>query len=132
MAKSTEETKQTAVDILTAVQSIYPQLAEVSKKTDFEITITGDKKGVYLEFSVDWDPTEDEAKRRPLTEVKPGMEGEVKVEDMPECVRVEDEERNRIIKALQQTNGDKRKSAELVGLSERTFFRKCKEYGLKK
>ena len=92
MEKSTEETKQTAVDILTAVRSIYPQLAEVSKKTDFEITITGNKKGVYLEFSVDWDPTEDEAKRRPLTEAKPGREDEVKVEDVTEGVRIEDEE----------------------------------------
>lgn len=116
MAKSTEETKQTAVDILTAVQSIYPQLREVAKKTDFEITITGYKKKVYVEFSVDWDPTEDD----------------VKVEEVPEGVRIEDEERKRIIKALQQTNGDKRKAAELVGLSERTFFRKCKQYGLKK
>ena len=132
MAKSIEETKHAAVDILTAVQSIYPQLAEVSKKTDFEIAITGDKKGVYLEFSVDWDPTEDEAKRRPLTEAKPGGEDEVKVEEVPEGVRIEDEERKRIIKALQQTNGDKHKAAELVGLSERTSFRKCKEYGLKK
>ena len=107
MAKSTEETKQTAVDILTAVQSIYPQLREVAKKTDFEITITGDKKKVYVEFSVDWDPTEDEAKRRPLTEAKPGGEDEVKVEEVPEGVRIEDEERKRIIKALQQTNGDR-------------------------
>lgn len=62
MAKSTEETKQAALDILEATQSIYPQLADISKKTDFSITITGNKKGVYLEFTVDWDPTEDEAK----------------------------------------------------------------------
>lgn len=61
MAKSTEEMKQAALMILEAVQSIYPQLADVSKMTDFGITITGDKKGVYLEFTVDWDPTEDEA-----------------------------------------------------------------------
>ena len=116
MAKSTEETKQTAVDILTAVQSIYPQLREVAKKTDFEITITGDKKKVYVEFSVDWDPTEDD----------------VKVEEVAENVNIEEGEKERLAKALQQTNGDKRKAAELVGLSERTFFRKCKEYGLKK
>lgn len=116
MAKSTEETKQTAITIMEAVKSIYPQLAEVSKKTDFEITITGDKKGVYLEFSVDWDPTEDE----------------VRVEEVPEGVRMEDVEKECLVKALEQANGDKRKAAELVGLSERTFFRKCKEYGLKK
>jgi DNA-binding NtrC family response regulator len=132
MAKSTEETKQTAITIMEAVKSIYPQLAEVSKKTDFEITITGDKKGVYLEFSVDWDPTEDEVKPKGVTEAKPTHEDEVRVEEVPEGVRMEDVEKARIQKALQQTKGDKRKAAELVGLSERTFFRKCKEYGLKK
>lgn len=132
MAKSTEETKQIAITIMEAVKSIYPQLADVSKKTDFEITITGDKKGVYLEFSVDWDPTEDEVKPKGVTEVKPTNEDEVRVEEVAEGVRIEDDEKERLIKALQQTNGDKRKAAELVGLSERTFLRKCKEYGLKK
>ena len=70
MAKSTEETKQAAINILEAVQSIYPQLADVSKKTDFKITITGDKKSVYTEFSVDWDPTKDEAKPKGEDEVR--------------------------------------------------------------
>lgn len=74
MAKSTEETKQAALKILEAVQSIYPQLADVSKMTDFSISITGDKKGVYLEFSVDWDPTKDEAKPNGMTEAKNGVE----------------------------------------------------------
>ena len=70
MAKSTEETKQAAIKILEAVQSIYPQLADVSKKTDFGITITGNKKGVYLEFTVDWDQTKDEAKPNGEDEVR--------------------------------------------------------------
>ena len=70
MAKSTEEMKQAALKILEAVQSIYPHLADVSKMTDFSITITGDKKGVYLEFSVDWDPTKDEAKPKGEDEVR--------------------------------------------------------------
>lgn len=128
MAKSTEETKQTAITIMEAVKSIYPQLAEVSKKTDFEITITGDKKGVYLEFSVDWEPTEDEVKGGDSHEVKPINEDEVRVEEVPEGVRMEDEERKRIINALQTTNGDHKRAAELLGLSERTLHRKCKEY----
>ena len=74
MAKSTEEMKQAALMILKAVQSIYPQLADVSKMTDFGITITGDKKGVYLEFTVDWDPTKEEAKPNGMTEAKHGVE----------------------------------------------------------
>ena len=106
MAKSTEEMKQAALKILEAVQSIYPHLADVSKMTDFSITITGDKKGVYLEFSVDWDPTAD-----------------------PKAVDVADaEEIGRITDAFMKADGDKRKAAEMLGLSERTFDRKLKEY----
>lgn len=48
--------------------------------------------------------------------------------DVPEGVRIEDEERNRIINALQTTNGDHKRAAEMLGLSERTLHRKCKEY----
>ena len=53
MGHSTQETKKMAIRIMEAVKSIYPELAEISKQTDFEITISGDKKGVYLEFRVD-------------------------------------------------------------------------------
>ena len=112
MAKSTEEMKQAALKILEAVQSIYPQLADVSKMTDFSITITGDKKSVYTEFSVDWDPTADP-----------------KAVDIKEGVDVADaEEIGRITDAFMKADGDKRKAAEMLGLSERTFDRKLKEY----
>lgn len=74
MAKSNEETKQAALKILEATKSIYPQLADISKMTDFGITITGNKKGVYLEFTVDWDPTKDEARPIGMTESKNGVE----------------------------------------------------------
>lgn len=132
MAKSTEETKQTAITIMEAVKSIYPQLAEVSKKTDFEITITGDKKGVYLEFSVDWDPTEDEAKPKGVTEAKPNREDEVRVIEVAEGEQIEDNEKELILKALNKTNWDKRRAADMLGSSERSLHRKIKEYGLKK
>jgi transcriptional regulator with PAS, ATPase and Fis domain len=69
-----------------------------------------------------------EVKRRPPYEAKPNREDEVRVEEVPEGVRMEDEERKRIINALQTTNGDHKKAAELLGLSERTLHRKCKEY----
>ena len=72
--------------------------------------------------------TEDEAKPKGVTEAKPGREDEVKVEDVPEGVRIEDEERKRIINALQTTNGDHKRAAKLLGISERNLHRKCKEY----
>lgn len=40
-------------------------------------------------------------------------------------------ERQAIIDALDQTNGNRRKTAELLGMGERTLYRKLKLYGIK-
>ncbi len=48
--------------------------------------------------------------------------------DIPEGVRIEDEERRHIINALHLTQGNIQKAADLLGMSERTLHRKCKEY----
>ena len=40
------------------------------------------------------------------------------------------EERQQVLDALQQTNGDKEKAAEIMGVSRATFFRKTKKFGL--
>ena len=39
-------------------------------------------------------------------------------------------EKEAIVKAIQFTKGNKRKAANLLGLSERTLYRKIKEYGI--
>lgn len=98
-----------------AVKSIYPELAEISKQTDFQITIEGDKKGVYLEFSMDWDPTADP---------------EHEVVDVEAGVDIEEEAKERFKKALQQAKGNKKKAAELLGISERTFHKKMIKWNL--
>ena len=71
--------------------------------------------------------TEDEAKPNWLTEAKPNGLTEAKPNGLTEA-KVEDEERKRIINALQTTNGNHKRAAELLGLSERTLHRRCKEY----
>ena len=115
MGNSTQETKKMAIRIMEAVKSIYPELAEISKQTDFEITISGDKKGVYLEFSMDWDPTADH---------------EPEAVDIEEGVQVEDEEKERMKKALQEAKGNKKKAAELMGISNRSFHNKMVKYNI--
>ena len=45
-------------------------------------------------------------------------------------LRIEDGERERIIRALELSGGNRKVAAETVGLSERTLYRKIKEYGL--
>ena len=115
MASSTESTKEVAKRILETVKSIYPQLAEISKQTDFEITISGDKKGVYLEFTMDWDPTAD-----------PEPE-DVAIE---ESINVAEDDKEQIKKALQKADGHYKKAAELLGISTRTLKRKLALYNL--
>ena len=45
-------------------------------------------------------------------------------------LRVEDSERDLIRKALELTKGNRKEAAARLGLSERTLYRKIKEYGL--
>lgn len=54
----------------------------------------------------------------------------IEAEDIESSLRVEDGERERIIKALELSGGNRKVAAQKVGLSERTLYRKIKEYGL--
>jgi len=63
-------------------------------------------------------------KSRDLEEIQP-------IEPVEEAsLRIEDGERERIKKALELSGGNRKVAAEKVGLSERTLYRKIKEYGL--
>jgi len=44
---------------------------------------------------------------------------------------LEDIERTAIIETLEHTNGNRRKTAEMLGIGERTLYRKLKQYGIR-
>ena len=48
-----------------------------------------------------------------------------------DSVRMDDAERELIIKALTETGGNRKKAASLLGIGERTLYRKIDKYGLK-
>ena len=54
------------------------------------------------------------------------MEDDISIVD--EIVPIDVMEKNAIINALKFTKQNKRKAAQLLGLSERTLYRKIKEY----
>ena len=54
----------------------------------------------------------------------------IEAEDIEGSLRVDEGERERIIKALELSGGNRKVAAGKVGLSERTLYRKIKEYGL--
>jgi DNA-binding NtrC family response regulator len=60
----------------------------------------------------------------------PGRDTEDIVPIEEESLRIEEGEKERIIKALELSAGNRKVAAEKVGLSERTLYRKIKEYGL--
>lgn len=111
---STEEYKETIKALLEFVKSIAPQLQEVTKNREFELVITNDENGIGMSCSMGWDPMKNE--------------WEAEAEDIAEGVEIDVEEVERITKAFIAADGDKRKTAEMLGLSERTLNRKLKEY----
>ena len=52
------------------------------------------------------------------------------VEVVEESLSLADKEKEMIIKALQKYNGKRKKAAEELGISERTLYRKIKEYSI--
>ena len=51
---------------------------------------------------------------------------------MEEAVSLNDVERQMIVRALEKNRGKRRKAAQELNISERTLYRKIKEYGLDK
>lgn len=67
---------------------------------------------------------------RETEEVHPTREEEEIVPVEEDSLRIDDGEKERIKRALELSGGNRKVAAEKVGLSERTLYRKIKEYGL--
>jgi len=67
---------------------------------------------------------------RETEEVQPTREEEEIVPVEEASLRIDDGEKERIKRALELSGGNRKVAAEKVGLSERTLYRKIKEYGL--
>lgn len=67
----------------------------------------------------------------PMANSRP-MAEEVEAEEInePETLNLNDLERQMIEKALERNNGNRKKAAEELGMSDRTLYRRIKQYGL--
>ena len=138
------EQKQLATKIAKLASKIVPELVELTKGTEFSLTLLDDGEGFGMIINVSNVPQmvsiiipellkkHNEVKGGDSYEVKPTNEDDVQVVETAEGEDMDDKEKELISKAMQQANGDKRKAAEIVGMSERTFFRKCKKYNIKR
>ena len=105
----------------------FPGLAEIAQKTEYEITISNDRKGLRLSCYVGA-PID-------LESDQPANPIEIETIDIPvgeleEGVVIEDQEKALIEKALHATGGYRKEAAAKLGISERTLYRKMKEYNL--
>ena len=138
------EQKQLATKIAKLASKIVPELVELTKGTEFSLTLLNDGEGFGMIINVSDVPhmvsiiipellkKHNEVKGGDSYEVKPTNEDEVQVVEAAEGEDMDDREKEMLSKAMQQAKGDKRKAAEMVGISERTFFRKCKKYNIKR
>lgn len=63
------------------------------------------------------------------SEIRNGSNGEISSDGMP-IVPLAEVEKQSILNALRQLNGDKIKTARLLGIGKTTLYRKLKEYGI--
>ncbi|MBQ2520314.1 MAG: sigma-54-dependent Fis family transcriptional regulator, partial [Paludibacteraceae bacterium] len=54
----------------------------------------------------------------------------IEAEEIEASLRIEDGEKELIKRALEVTEGNRKEAAARLGFSERTLYRKIKEYGL--
>lgn len=105
----------------------FPGLAEIAQKTEYEITISNDRKGLrlscYVGAPID---LESDQPAQPI-EIETI---EIPVGELEEGVSIEDQEKALIEKALHATGGNRKAAAAKLGISERTLYRKMKEYDL--
>ena len=106
----------------------FPGLAEIAQKTEYEITISNDSKGLrlscYVGAPID---LESDQPANPIEietiEIPTDM-------DIEENLSIEEREREIIRQALEAANGYRKEAAAKLGISERTLYRKMKEYDL--
>ena len=105
----------------------FPGLAEIAQKTEYEITISNDRNGLrlscYVGAPID---LESDQPAQPI-EIETI---EIPVGELEEGVSIEDQEKALIEKALHATGGNRKAAAAKLGISERTLYRKMKEYDL--
>ena len=122
--KQLEFTKELTEELKVA----FPGLAEIAQKTEYEVTISNDSKGLRLSCYVGAPLNLDgEAPASPI-EIETV---EIPVDtDIEENLTIEEREREIIRQALDAANGYRKEAAAKLGISERTLYRKMKEYDL--
>ena len=145
MVEKTRSQREIMRAIILEARKVLPTLAKIAKKSEFELTISNDKHGftltcytgepLNLDGEAPANPIEIETIEIP-TEVRVEEEQEpirpLTAEDIAEIKLMEEQDSKRITKALEKANWNFDKAAQLLGLSDRTLYRKIAQYKITK
>ena len=128
MVEKTRSQREIMRAIIIEARKVLPTLAAIAKKSEFELTISNDKHGFTLTcYTGEPLNLEGEAPANPIEietiEIPTDM-------DIEENLSIEEREREIIRQALMAANGYRKEAAAKLGISERTLYRKMKEYNL--
>lgn len=127
MVEKTRSQREIMRAIILEARKVLPTLAAIAKKSEFELTISNDKHGFTLTCYTGKPLNLDgEAPANPI-EIETI---EVPVDIIDNGLTMEEQERNRIIHAIVKAQGNLRKAAELIGLSDRSLSKKMKKYDI--
>ena len=127
MVEKTRSQREIMRAIILEARKVLPTLAAIAKKSEFELTISNDKHGFTLTcYTGEPLNLDGEAPANPI-EIETI---EVPVDIIDNGLTIEEQERNRIIQAIVNAQGNLRKAAELLGLSERSLHLKMKKYDI--
>jgi transcriptional regulator with PAS, ATPase and Fis domain len=122
-------------DMKSDMNDLKKLVAQIIEKGSVSSDIEQDNEGIIkkLYASVDELSPETENQTRPKVPTQPGREDEHILdteEIVEESLSLEDKEIELIIKALEKHNGKRKYAAQDLGISERTLYRKIKEYDI--
>lgn len=129
MVEKTRSQREIMRAIIIEARKVLPTLAQIAHKSEFELTISNDKHGFTLTcYTGEPLNLDGEAPASPI-EIETIDLGKI-IGELKNDVNVEESEKERIIAAIVKTQGNLRKAAELLGISERSLHRKMKKYDI--
>jgi len=127
IVENTRSQREIMRAIILEVRKVLPTLAAIAQKSEFELTISNDKHGFTLTcYTGEPLNLDGEAPANPI-EIETI---EVPVDIIDNGLTMEEQERDRIIQAIVKAQGNLRKAAELLGLSDRSLIKKMKKYDI--
>ena len=112
-------------ELRTNVGELRRELNGLRQQIDDATTLSSQAQALNNQFQTNMPATIGDSHRQDAEDA----EAE-EIADVPESLNLNDQERQVIIKALERNNGNRSKTAQELGISSRTLYRKLRQYGL--